>query len=136
MKMLDMSDAVLSGKVLLIVEDDKDLLDCYKEMVNSFPIKVYTAGGVDDAMSLLEQGLRPDFFLVDLLMPKKSGWELIVPLRQRFPSAMIIATSGDWSPEVREKSINCGANHFLEKPFGLDRLENLLLTSQGQNLKK
>ena len=99
-----MGEHVLKNKSILVVEDDVDLLDCYRQMLSSCQVNVYGVGGYCDAVTLVEGGLQPDFFLVDMLMPGKNGFDLILKLKPICKTAIFIATSGDWSAEIKEKA--------------------------------
>ena len=62
---------------ILIVDDDRFLLDMYalKFVQNNF--EVYTAPGGAEAIEKLQGGLSPDVMLVDVIMPEMDGFEML-----------------------------------------------------------
>ena len=64
-------------KKILIVDDDRFLLDMYalKFVQNNF--EVYTAPGGAEAIEKLQGGLSPDVMLVDVIMPEMDGFEML-----------------------------------------------------------
>ncbi len=88
-----------------------------------------------------EEGLRryraapTDVVLSDLMMPEKSGIELIVELRQEFPDARIVVMSGVLDlaqPAVAEVVGAAGALRMVPKPFTVDRLLEALRGVLGE----
>jgi CheY-like chemotaxis protein len=68
---------------ILITDDDKFLLDMYsiKFSEKGFAVEVATNG--EEALSKVEGGLKPDIFLIDVLMPKMDGFQLVEKLREK-----------------------------------------------------
>ena len=84
-------------------------------------MQVSTAANGPVLESMLEQGLRPDMFLVDLVLPGESGIEVMRRLRQkpRWARAPIIACSAFSAREHRREAIRLGFDGFIEKPLDL-----------------
>lgn len=68
---------------LLIVDDNADVRDLLKELLELSGYVVETARDGLDALEMLQDSPPPAMILVDLMMPLMSGWELIVELRKR-----------------------------------------------------
>ncbi|MFH1618338.1 MAG: response regulator [bacterium] len=109
---------------VLIVEDSKDLTGILENLLSAKGIKVTTAG---DGVAGIEAARRekPDLILLDILLPKLSGFEVARMLKEdnstrRIP-ILVVSTLG--KPDDLEKIRSCGINNFMKKPY---RLEDLL----------
>jgi CheY-like chemotaxis protein len=71
----------VTGKNLLIVDDDPDIVVYFTSFLEDHGYWVRSAGDTAKALRVLE-GFRPDAILVDVLMPGKSGLDLLVTLRR------------------------------------------------------
>ena len=69
-------------KKILIVDDDKFLLNMYsmKFEKNGFEVKV--AQGPEDALNILKDGYKPDILLMDLIMPVMDGFEMYEKIKK------------------------------------------------------
>ena len=107
---------VAKGRVL-IVDDDKFLLDMYalKFKMNGFD--VMTGLGGKDAILKLEAGFDPDIVLFDIAMPGMDGPEFLAAVREKnfAPRATVVALSNQNEPADIEKCKNLGAAEYLIK---------------------
>jgi len=69
-------------KKILIVDDDKFLLNMYsiKFAKNNFDVKVASSG--TDALGILREGYKPDILLLDLIMPSMDGFLLYETIKK------------------------------------------------------
>jgi CheY-like chemotaxis protein len=109
---------------VLVVEDDPDTLDAVVAVLERLGLAVVTADDGEDAIGQLEKGLRPQLMLVDLMLPKVSGWDLLQRVRE--------------DPELREiptvvvtgfprENLRVAADVVLYKPVDHDRLIKTVL---------
>ncbi len=116
-------------KPVLVVEDDSDLRDALEYLLQACGYSVVAAGDGDEALRRLRGGLRPCVILLDLLMPRKDGFQfraeqLEMPELARIPT---IAYSGIYTgSSLREKAAACGITTVLEKPVDYDRLLDMI----------
>lgn len=66
---------------ILIVDDDKFLLDMYSLKFSQLGFIVVAATDGEEALTKVNDGLRPDIFLIDVLMPRLDGFQLISKLQ-------------------------------------------------------
>jgi CheY-like chemotaxis protein len=66
---------------LLLVDDDPDIIDYLSSFLEDNGYEVETANCSDAALARLD-GYRPDAILIDVMMPGRSGLDLLVTLRQ------------------------------------------------------
>ena len=65
----------------------------------------------------------PDVVLLDLNMPKMSGFDVLPQLRERLPATKILILTTGQAPQERQRALDAGADGFIIKPtrvFSLD----------------
>jgi two-component system OmpR family response regulator len=119
---------------ILVVEDEPDLLRTIAQVLRE------DGYAVDEAVDG-EEGLYKarswsyDAVVLDLMLPKVSGWELLQQLRQTHAVPVLILTARDDVTD-RVRGLDFGADDYLTKPFHLSelkaRLRALIRRSAGQ----
>lgn len=90
---------------VLIVEDDPSTREVLERMVSQSGFEAVVAEDGKVALDLLEQGLRPGAILLDLMMPRLDGFELLKEIRQRselIDTAVIVVSAAELSKEERD----------------------------------
>lgn len=109
---------------MIIVEDDPMILEIYQKKFQESGFDVLPADSGEKALELAKKN-KVDLVLLDLIMPKMDGFDVIKSLRQgRFDAGMKIIVSSNLSQkEERDKAIQLGADGFIVKseftPTGL-----------------
>lgn len=100
---------------VLIAEDDKDIIEVLKLYIESNDMGVIVAEDGEKALELARQG-EASIALVDIMMPKLNGYELIKELRKtsHMPVIIVSAKSAD-SDKVL--GLDIGADAYITKPF-------------------
>ena len=76
---------------ILVVDDDADLVEAYQLAIRSCGHEIATANSAAAARTLLEQGLRPDAMVLDVMMETKSaGFELAREVHSRYPRLPLV----------------------------------------------
>lgn len=106
-----------SKKKILIVDDDKFLLDMYATKFSESGFDVVTAVGGTDALEKLEEGFRPDILLTDIVMPVMDGFEFLAEAkRKKIGEGMcIVVLSNLGQKEDTEKGLSFGAAGYIVK---------------------
>jgi CheY-like chemotaxis protein len=102
---------------ILLLDDDQDILDLYREMLSSLPAEpeVHTANSGARAIALLEA--EPFHLLIsDLKMPKMDGLQLLTIVRKRFPTLKTVVMSALNDEQFKDRAYSMGIDQFLEKP--------------------
>ncbi len=105
---------------LLIVDDDINICDMLKLYFENEGYKVKTAN--DGASGLANFKMYdPDLVLLDIMMPKKDGWQVCREIREISPKPVIMITA---KGEVFDKvlGLELGADDFIVKPFDMKEL--------------
>ncbi|SFM86103.1 hybrid sensor histidine kinase/response regulator [Thermodesulforhabdus norvegica] len=113
----------VSGKHILVVEDEDLLRKFLEEVLNRIGCKVTVAADPKEAISLVEEkGLRPDLLLTDLIMPRMNGKELAYYLKSIQPNLKVIYMSGYTDNSVSNYGMAEFDEGFLQKPFTVEEL--------------
>jgi len=102
---------------ILIVDDVAETSRMYSGYFEFVGAKTLTAQDGVEALQAIYQ-YEPDAVLLDLAMPRMTGWEALEALR-RDPGRRdlpVIVLSGQIAPGVQEKALAAGADLFLTKP--------------------
>ena len=111
-------------KKILVIEDDKDIADLVKLVLETDEFAVESILDPEKAVETARQ-FRPDGILLDLKMPKIDGWEIFKMLRSdadfaTVPIAILTAKSEGFDEMVGLHVMN--ADGYITKPFGKQEL--------------
>ena len=112
-----------SAKTILICEDDDNLRQLIRVVLGP-GYHIVEAGDGDEALVLAGEH-RPDLIILDLMMPRMSGLDVLQQLRANAATdGMHILVMSAW-PDAVEAARAAGADAFLQKPFEPDALTAL-----------
>ncbi len=102
---------------ILIVEDEPMISDIYQKKFQNQGFDVLTAVSGEQALETIKKQKKVDVVLLDLLIPKMDGFEVIRSLRSgRYdPNIKIIVSSNLSQKENRDRALALGANIFMVK---------------------
>jgi CheY-like chemotaxis protein len=102
---------------ILLVDDDKFLLDMYATKFGEKGFDVTAVFGGPDAIAKLEEGLLPEIILTDVVMPVMDGFEFLTEIKKRkfVPEACVIVLSNLGQQEDLDKGTALGANGYIIK---------------------
>ncbi len=117
------------NKTILVVDDEPDVRQYLRAILEDAGFDVVTAGDGEEALRLIRQK-RPDFISLDLVMPRKSGHKLLYELRKdvslsRIPILIVTAHAKDEMgqkdlEDLLENRVMSGPGTYLEKPVSPD----------------
>ena len=113
-------DSALIGRIL-VADDDQTLLKLLKEILTSRGHEVVTVVDGQEAIDRL-QTERFDLVITDIVMPRKTGVDVLKKARDIDPRYPVIVITGNASEETTEKLIRVGAYEFIVKPFDNERV--------------
>jgi len=122
------SDAVLSGRKVLLVDDDVRSTFALANLLERHRMEVVYAENGKKSIQALQQTPDIDLVLMDMMMPEMNGYEAIRAIREmdRFRSLPIIALTAKALKGDREECIQAGASDYISKPVETDQLISLL----------
>lgn len=112
------------GFHILIVDDEPVNLQV---LVNHLSLQNYTitqALSGMEALELLDKGFKPDLILLDIMMPKMTGYELCQKIRDRYPATelpIVLLTAKNQASDL-VTGFGAGANDYLTKPVSKTEL--------------
>ena len=108
------------GTKLLVVDDDPNICDILKTHFEKEGCEVMTAGDGIEGLSLFKTG-APDLVLLDIMLPKMDGQQVLAEIRKESAKPVIMVTA---KGEVFDKvlGLEMGADDFVVKPFDLKEL--------------
>ena len=110
-------------KKILIVDDSNTNIVLLEAILNSRGYHIQTAFNVTEAYNILEND-RPELILLDLLMPKISGYQFLDQLKQKKETRDIpvIIVSAVTDAVNIQKTFDMGAIDYIEKPVDIKAL--------------
>lgn len=123
------------GELILVVDDLKDMRSLISRSLKKKNFRIVTASDGEEALCKARQH-QPDLIIIDWMMPKKSGVDLIEDLKNEpglshIPTVLLTAKSDEESKLIGTKT---GASAYMGKPF--DELELFSTVDNLLNLKK
>ena len=104
---------------ILLVDDEEHFRDRLARAITNRGYTVFQAEDVDEALEQIKAH-RPDWVLVDLKMPGKSGLDLIREAKKLLPQLKIVVLTGYGSIATATEAIKMGAHYYLPKPADVD----------------
>ena len=117
-----------SGMKLMIVDDNKDLLDFLREALCQDFAEVITVTGGNPALRELMSGRLPDIIVSDVNMPDGDGFKLCSDLKknEKFSHIPVILLTARGEDQSQSDSYRLGADGFLAKPFEIETLMEMI----------
>ena len=120
-----------SRDTVLIVEDEENLRDLLRVMLEDSGIKVLEAvDGMEAVEVFTAHKDEIGVVLTDLGLPRLGGWEAFLKMREINPEVKGILASGFFNPDVKTEIIKSGAEDFIQKPYNstqiVEMVRNLL----------
>ncbi|HWD84389.1 MAG TPA: response regulator transcription factor [Solirubrobacteraceae bacterium] len=107
--------------VILVVEDEPGIVDFLKRGLGSYGYEVLTAlDGLTGTDQALTQSV--DLVVLDLMLPGRSGLDVLATIRQTKPSLPVIALTARSDLDDRVAGLDAGLVDYLVKPFSLREL--------------
>jgi DNA-binding NtrC family response regulator len=121
---------VMSLPVLLLIDDEFGVRESLK-MVFSKQYRVLEADSIDAAIPKVQEA-RPDVVLLDVLMPKADGLEVLRRIKEIHPGCEVIMLTGVNSQQLAAKASDSGAFDFIGKPFDVVDLRQKVARALAQ----
>ncbi|MCI8452140.1 MAG: response regulator [Eggerthellaceae bacterium] len=121
----------LEGIRVLVVDDDRDVLENTKNVLDGFGMRGDCSATGNEAVSLTAQAFADgdgyEAIIVDWIMPGMDGLETIRQIRDKVGDAtpIVLVSAYDWT-EIEEEASQAGVSAFVSKPLFRSRLYHVL----------
>jgi DNA-binding response OmpR family regulator len=112
-----------ANKKILIADDEPNIVAAIEFLLQQGGFEVHIAHDGDRALELVESCV-PDLVLLDVMMPKKSGYEVCTRIRERadWRHIKIVMLSAKGRDAEVSKGLSVGADLYITKPFSTREL--------------
>jgi DNA-binding response OmpR family regulator len=115
-------EAAAAGKRILLVDDDAEIVESLRLALEAQNFEVLIARDGNQGLALIERE-NPDLIILDMMMPKRSGFLVLERLKRlgekKHRIIMITANEGNRHKAYAEM---LGVDDYVRKPFPMDRL--------------
>ena len=128
MENVRMKGDILSGRKVLVVDDDVRNLFAITTVFERYNINVITAESGMDAIKLMNESDDIEMVLMDIMMPEMDGYETMQKIRREHKNnnLPIIAVTAKAMKGDRQKCIEAGASDYITKPLKMDQLLSMM----------
>jgi len=109
-------------RTILLVDDDHEIVDSMRTILENKGYRILVARDGNSGLMVAERE-NPDLLILDMMMPKKSGFLVLEKLRSR-PGGMIptIMITGNEGSRHRAYAEMLGVRDYIRKPFAMEKL--------------
>jgi DNA-binding response OmpR family regulator len=111
----------LQGKTVLIVDDDEDILGSIALAIRAEGAEIVTAADGNEAISAAHSA-RPDAIVLDVMLPRRSGFLVLEKLQQDEKPAPVIMVTANQGKRHMAYAQSLGVRAYFYKPVALQRL--------------
>ncbi len=111
------------GRHVLLIEDEPHIAEAIRYLLTRDGWVVTSHGNGADAVEVIRRE-APDILILDLILPGRSGQEILTDLRgdPALASLPVLVLSARSHAEIRAAAERAGASQFIAKPFGNDQI--------------
>jgi DNA-binding response OmpR family regulator len=111
-----------SRKRILLVDDDREIIDSMQIALEANGYEVLVARDGNQGLALADRE-NPDLIILDMMMPKRSGFLVLEKLRRTRPMPVrIIMVTANEGNRHKAYAETLGVDDYIRKPFAMDRL--------------
>jgi DNA-binding response OmpR family regulator len=111
-----------SGKRILLVDDDHEIVESMRTVLETRGYHILVARDGNQGLVMAESE-EPDLVVLDMMMPKRSGFLVLEKLRRSRPDPMrVIMITANEGSRHKAYAEMLGVDDYIRKPFAMDRL--------------
>ena len=116
---MNIDDSV--GLKLLVIDDEYQNVRLIESALEQQGLEILTTTDPETGLALFQEQ-RPEIVLLDLMMPKVSGMELLEQMIASDPATEVILMTGHYTTDSAVEAIRKGAADYLTKPLDISAL--------------
>ncbi|GIW88048.1 MAG: two-component system response regulator [Isosphaeraceae bacterium] len=124
----------MAARTILLVDDDPEVIESLRAVLETKGYRVVVARDGNAGLAAAERE-QPDLIVLDMMMPKKSGFLVLEKLRTRpggmIPTIMVTANEGS---RHRAYAEFLGVKDYLRKPFAIEKLVRSIEKILGERI--
>jgi DNA-binding response OmpR family regulator len=118
----DQTTPTAAAKRVLLVDDDYEIIDSLRMLLEAKGYTILIARDGNQGLAMAERE-DPDLMILDMMMPKRSGFLVLEKLRRTRPVPMkIIMITANEGSRHKAYAEMLGVDDYIRKPFAMDRL--------------
>src|ERR1700737_2407541 len=110
---------------IVAIDDDSEFLDFLTHALSQSGVEIVACANPEEGLSLA-LSVRTDIVLLDLMMPTRSGFDLLDRIVKENPTINVVLLTAEYSTESAVGAIQKGAADYLNKPISVDTLRGRL----------
>lgn len=120
--MSDAPSAATAAKRILLVDDDFEIIESLRMLLEAKGYTILVARDGNQGLAMAERE-DPDLMILDMMMPKRSGFLVLEKLRRSRPVPLkIIMITANEGSRHKAYAEMLGVDDYIRKPFAMDRL--------------
>ena len=108
-------------KKVLIIDDERDILDSLGSILQDEGFDVFKAADGNEGLILFDRE-RPDVVFLDIWMPEMDGLEVLERIKAKDRRSRVVIISGHGTISTAVEAVKMGAYDFLEKPLHIEKV--------------
>ena len=109
-------------KKILLVDDDREIVESMRLALDASGFQTLVARDGNQGLAMVERE-DPDLVILDMMMPKRSGFLVLEKLRRTRPVPMrVIMITANEGSRHKAYAEMLGVDDYIRKPFAMDRL--------------
>lgn len=125
----------MTNRIKVLVVDDKKVIgDFFDFTLGYYGHEITVVHDPREAAKAVKEK-EFDIAFLDIMMPEKNGVDVLKEIKSIIPQLPVVMMSGYSLQEMRDKAIQLGACGCLKKPFELNDVRDVVITTLGKNIE-
>ncbi len=126
-RMIGLIDAMKEGRLVLVVDDDRDSCEFFKDILETRGYQVSIAWSGEEGIEMARQN-NYDMVFIDANLPNMNGLETYLAIKEINPQAIIVMMAGysQEADDLLEEPLGGDAHTYLHKPFEIEEVIQLV----------